>query len=319
MGCHPSTTSQPKPEGLVVEDLTSRRSRLRRHSSPSQQSQHDAPSSDRLIHVVFTSETAGSVQHVLPVRRNDTVSAWKGQLLAAFREACEFDPRTLEMEVQLSFADTPIAETESLAEHGIAAEAIVMYRVDTEAVAARIAAEDIQQLEEQEAAAAEALYQARIAEEGEQARLIEEEFAITCHVCGLQDPNFAQEGWLGMHLSQDCPMMGCCTGCGEVMEISHMTDHLLHQCDASHNFSECACCGEATRARDMAIHTSSKQCTPGNEGMNRCPLCHGCFAAGNDAWRRHLIVQCCPDNPRTKFSDVVQHQRALPKLFDFVN
>jgi len=132
------------------------------------------------------------VQHLLPVRPSDTVSAWKDHLLAACREACEFDPRTLAQEVQLSFADTPIDDTESLAEHGIAAEAIVMYRVDTEAIAARITAEDIRQMEEQEAAAAEALYQTRIAEEGEQARLIEEEFAITCHVCGLQDPNFAQ-------------------------------------------------------------------------------------------------------------------------------
>lgn len=123
----------------------------------------------------------------------------------------------------------------------------------------------------------------------------------SCYFCKATDPLFAKsQQALDLHMWRDCPMLGHCPHCNQVIEIENLNDHLLEECSFKSNHVACPRCHEAIAAHLFEKHVDRKACLvakPKNEA-NRCPLCHKDippFAAG---WRQHLMVDKCPANLR---------------------
>eukprot|EP00658_Telonema_sp_P-2_P006842 TRINITY_DN1257_c0_g1_i6.p1 TRINITY_DN1257_c0_g1~~TRINITY_DN1257_c0_g1_i6.p1 ORF type:complete len:862 (+),score=234.41 TRINITY_DN1257_c0_g1_i6:286-2871(+) len=108
-----------------------------------------------------------------------------------------------------------------------------------------------------------------------------------CQFCGLQDPNFTEDT-LDYHFWQDCPMLCSCPECQQVIEIMCLSEHLLSECEARDNYTECTSCQEPLKKSDEPGHKCGTP-TP-QVHQNRCPLCHANFTGGEDGWREHLLV-----------------------------
>eukprot|EP00903_Cladosiphon_okamuranus_P013509 g12582.t1 len=140
-------------------------------------------------------------------------------------------------------------------------------------------------------------------EEAEAGRRQEEEaddLACTCQFCGKYDPSFTDEK-LDMHYWQDCPMLQSCHECGQVIEISSITEHLLDECQNRESYTECDISFLAIRVDDLSKWQRSKSCKPPGKGGPRstCPLCFKEVGPEDDEqlWRTHLMENCTR-NPR---------------------
>lgn len=51
-----------------------------------------------------------------------------------------------------------------------------------------------------------------------------------CVFCGKTDPAFTED-LLDKHFWKDCPMLSICSECGQVVEIAHLKEHLLEECE----------------------------------------------------------------------------------------
>ena len=123
----------------------------------------------------------------------------------------------------------------------------------------------------------------------------------TCQFCLMYDETFT-DPVLDMHWWQDCPMLTRCASCEQVIEISCLNDHLLHECDKSYQHKECPRCHEAIKASVFDKHVKRNKCLPARslDIANRCPLCHQDIPPGEDGWRTHLLKgRGCPKNLRT--------------------
>lgn len=66
-------------------------------------------------------------------------------------------------------------------------------------------------------------------------------------------------GWqqeeLDMHFWRDCAMLTPCFGCGQVLEISNLNDHLLNECENAGEFQQCPRCKEPVPNDEFNFHT----------------------------------------------------------------
>lgn len=123
---------------------------------------------------------------------------------------------------------------------------------------------------------------------------------LTCPFCDHAD-TFASEE-LDHHFWASCPMLTPCKLCGQVIEIATLNDHLLLECERKNNHRECPRCGEAITCKFFEKHVSMEDCLPRPhpKQANRCPLCHEDITpSGKKGWKRHLLEEMCPQNPRT--------------------
>ena len=121
----------------------------------------------------------------------------------------------------------------------------------------------------------------------------------TCPYCGVMDEK-CDSNYLDQHFWGKCKMLTPCKMCGQVIEISALNEHLLAECEMQQNHRECPRCGEAIITKFYERHVSLADCphrAPLNSA-NRCPLCHNDIAIGEKSWRRHLLDEGCPNNPR---------------------
>ncbi|KAG6587247.1 uncharacterized protein IUM83_02854 [Phytophthora cinnamomi] len=122
----------------------------------------------------------------------------------------------------------------------------------------------------------------------------------TCPFCGVVDEKFDSD-YLDQHFWASCKMLTPCKMCGQVIEISTLNEHLLTECEMQQNHRECPRCGEAITAKFFERHVSLNDCPPRAplNRANRCPLCHDDIAPEKKGWRRHLLEEGCPNNPRS--------------------
>ncbi|KFO93218.1 Centrosomal protein of 104 kDa [Buceros rhinoceros silvestris] len=111
-----------------------------------------------------------------------------------------------------------------------------------------------------------------------------------CIFCGERDESFTEDG-LDLHYWKHCPMLTRCEHCKQVVEISSLTEHLLTDCDKKDSFGKCPRCSEALPRDELPRHVKSRTCNPAKpeDVANHCPLCHGNFSPGEEAWKSHLM------------------------------
>mmetsp|Transcript_6115 Transcript_6115/g.8292 ORF Transcript_6115/g.8292 Transcript_6115/m.8292 type:complete len:414 (+) Transcript_6115:370-1611(+) len=130
----------------------------------------------------------------------------------------------------------------------------------------------------------------------------EEGPADVCQFCALQDARLAQGENMDLHFYHDCPMLGSCTDCGQIIEIASVNEHLLHECEQMALYAECPRCMEAIKQADLEDHRQANSCVvakPPNM-YNRCPLCHMDIPPHQEGWREHLLKgRGCPANTRS--------------------
>lgn len=90
-----------------------------------------------------------------------------------------------------------------------------------------------------------------------------------CQFCGLEDSTFTEER-LDLHYWQDCPMLCSCKHCEQVIEISTLDEHLLHECEINGLYEQCINCKQPIPTEQYAQHTSNQQCQPPVQGIARC-------------------------------------------------
>ncbi|XP_063720307.1 centrosomal protein of 104 kDa-like isoform X2 [Symsagittifera roscoffensis] len=121
-----------------------------------------------------------------------------------------------------------------------------------------------------------------------------------CIFCGERNEAFNEEG-LDLHYWKECGMLRRCQNCKQVVEIAHLTAHLVTECEAKDSFSKCPRCTEAIPNADYDLHVKSKTCNAAkpDKQANHCPLCHINFAPGEEGWKMHLMgKEGCKENPR---------------------
>ena len=128
---------------------------------------------------------------------------------------------------------------------------------------------------------------------------------FTCPFCGQYDPSFDDEG-LDTHFWKECPMLTSCPKCEQVIEICDLNEHLLEECAHKSECKQCPRCREAIAIAFYEVHTQRRKCLPATDTTVRCPLCHvniGDLTDDSvDPWRRHLLEEGCPKNPRIQSS-----------------
>ena len=80
-----------------------------------------------------------------------------------------------------------------------------------------------------------------------------------CIFCGERNEAFNEEG-LDLHYWKECGMLRRCQNCKQVVEIAHLTAHLVTECEAKDSFSKCPRCTEAIPNADYDLHVKSKTC-----------------------------------------------------------
>ncbi|CAI5731822.1 unnamed protein product [Hyaloperonospora brassicae] len=116
-----------------------------------------------------------------------------------------------------------------------------------------------------------------------------------CPFCRIASERFDAD----QHFWKSCKMLTPCKMCGQVIEISTLTDHLLVECEMRQNHRKCPRCGEAITLKFFERHVSLNDCPLRAQFGNRCPLCHEDTAPGENGWRCHLLDEGCPQNPRS--------------------
>lgn len=122
-----------------------------------------------------------------------------------------------------------------------------------------------------------------------------------CEFCGRNDRNLTDPRKMDIHLWKECPMLATCSICNQIVEISQLNKHLLEECDNRKVMRRCPRCKEAVHMDEYKQHTEEMSClqTQPLTKANRCPLCHQDIPPGEGGWKRHLLVDACPNNERT--------------------
>ncbi|XP_065889816.1 centrosomal protein of 104 kDa-like isoform X2 [Dysidea avara] len=117
-----------------------------------------------------------------------------------------------------------------------------------------------------------------------------------CLFCGLQQNMTMEEHYL------HCAMLAYCSYCGQMVEVSGLTDHWLTECQHSTQFHKCSRCGEAVHS---SSHDDHQSCHLLENDKQSCPLCHVQIMASEQAWRDHLMGEGdhrCKGNTKPKYS-----------------
>ncbi|XP_023812046.1 centrosomal protein of 104 kDa isoform X4 [Oryzias latipes] len=101
-----------------------------------------------------------------------------------------------------------------------------------------------------------------------------------CIFCGEKDESFTEDG-LDLHYWRHCPMLHRCHECGQVVEISGLSRHLLDECESRSRFRRCPRCCQALPAEDLNRHLQGSSCRSSGEG-SCCPLCRCNFLPGEE-------------------------------------
>jgi len=122
-----------------------------------------------------------------------------------------------------------------------------------------------------------------------------------CQFCDFHDPAYKDENKMDYHYFSECPMLTCCQHCEEVVDIAWFTNHLLQECTEKDNYTQCETCALAIPTKELAAHQRSKKCqpAPAPDKGNRCPLCFENIPPWDAGWKKHLLDDKCPANPRT--------------------
>jgi centrosomal protein CEP104 len=75
-----------------------------------------------------------------------------------------------------------------------------------------------------------------------------------CQFCGKYEMGWSQEE-LDMHFWRDCAMLTPCFGCGQVLAISDLNDHLMSECENGSEFQQCPRCKEPVPNDEYNFHT----------------------------------------------------------------
>lgn len=123
-----------------------------------------------------------------------------------------------------------------------------------------------------------------------------------CSFCQVPLPD---EDARGTHYLYDCPLLGECPQCEQVIEIACANEHLLQECESGTSFKQCPRCQRVLRdGAEFSDHIASCSDPPGH----RCLLCDKVVVKATDAsnmtpdevqqaWYEHLTI-ACPHNPR---------------------
>jgi centrosomal protein CEP104 len=124
-----------------------------------------------------------------------------------------------------------------------------------------------------------------------------------CVYCGKRDNIFSNEDNMDIHWYKDCPMLVSCANCNQVIEILHLNEHLLRECELSNVMRQCSRCKEAVHIEEYEQHIEEQSCFPGKpaRSSNRCPLCHQDVSPGVEGWKQHILTEGCPNNDRSNF------------------
>ena len=110
------------------------------------------------------------------------------------------------------------------------------------------------------------------------------------------------EELLMLHQYKECPMLILCTECQQIIEISKLHNHLLTECSSKSKYKECSICKHAIQTQNMSSHLTSTHSSSQQEPTTltdiHCPLCN-VVIDDSDIWRRHFIMEGCPNNKRT--------------------
>uniref|UniRef100_A0A3P9JS90 Centrosomal protein of 104 kDa n=1 Tax=Oryzias latipes TaxID=8090 RepID=A0A3P9JS90_ORYLA len=121
-----------------------------------------------------------------------------------------------------------------------------------------------------------------------------------CIFCGEKDESFTEDG-LDLHYWRHCPMLHKCHECGQVVEISGLSRHLLDECESRSRFRRCPRCRQALPAEDLNRHLQGSSC--------RCESCSWrALCPPPQAWRAHLMGRkgCKQNARRTAVSQKTQ-------------
>eukprot|EP00976_Prorocentrum_cordatum_P101652 1192724-Prorocentrum_minimum.AAC.1 len=58
---------------------------------------------------------------------------------------------------------------------------------------------------------------------------------------------------MDLHFYHDCPMLGSCVECGQIIEIASVNEHLLHECEHQEQYEECPRCMEAIKKDEIEV------------------------------------------------------------------
>ena len=96
-------------------------------------------------------------------------------------------------------------------------------------------------------------------------------------------------------------MIAFCKHCRQAVEAMNYNNHLLSECPNHKFYKRCPRCKEAIPTSDYNAHTKSKDCIPAKAPAQagRCPFCHEDTEPGEKGFKKHLVDEKCPNNPRS--------------------
>lgn len=91
-----------------------------------------------------------------------------------------------------------------------------------------------------------------------------------------------------------------CIGCEQMLEVPNLNYHLLNECDKKNQYRQCPRCKEPIETNYYDQHVDEESCNPAQplSKANRCSLCHEDIKPGEEGWKKHLLIDTCPNNER---------------------
>lgn len=91
-------------------------------------------------------------------------------------------------------------------------------------------------------------------------------------------------------------MLTCCWECEQVIEVQHIEEHLLEECQHMEKYKFCPKCKSVLLVDEFDGHECIRADPP---GACRCPLCSEVVYPNNkEGWLKHIMGDKCPGNPR---------------------
>jgi centrosomal protein CEP104 len=86
-------------------------------------------------------------------------------------------------------------------------------------------------------------------------------------------------------------MLTNCNGCGQIIEISAINNHLIKECSEKALYKQCKKCKESFHKDGYDPHVKEAKCQPAKSlsQNNRCPLCHKDIPPLEKGWKDHLL------------------------------
>lgn len=116
-----------------------------------------------------------------------------------------------------------------------------------------------------------------------------------CNFCGRYDTQFNPDS-IDLHYWKECPMLGRCRECDQVVEQQLMAAHLLEECEFRNRYQRHEKCNMPVLKSESALHRCDR---PKPAGAARCYECgKDVFPNTNAGWKQHILVDKCDGNKR---------------------